>query len=954
MSEAGPDDMTLDATLAQGAELMGRARDLSTGVPKLPGYTLTHRLGAGTFGEAWSGVQTSTGQKVAVKIFLRQRVNWDQFRTEVQRLIDVAEHPNVVTLLDANLDHTPPFFVMPLLGRSLAEIEQAAPEQVAAWLEQIASGLQYIHGKGILHGDLKPANILLDERGQSRLADFGQSFAREGEGYNLGTPGYMAPEQLARALEKQDWQADERWDVYAVGATAYRLLTGQVPRLDDRSRHSLSSSGVTERLLVAREVSQNPLRPVRDLNPRVDAELAAIVEGCLEALPAFRYGNATELLEELRRRRERLPLHVRRPWPASYLLRRAVARGPGAFLTAGILGAMLVAAISLGWSQVQNERNALEGRSHELESANEQLQQREAEMREQYRNMSRLQFTLGNRAAALGDREVALLWWAQAAAQSQSRSIPPLLAHMPVALTGYAAAPPDLHEVVFSAGGERLAGISQGSVYAWDRSGHVQVMHHAPEITSLAIKGDGSEIVGGTDWGHAALWRAGPDGEFEEVAPFWAVDPLRLTRYLAPESRKVVALGYSTERGWILSAPGRRPYPFGFLDRVPGSGQVLEAQRQGNRFAIPGWTPLLLQPQPVRAVLASTRRDWIACQMRDSVRIYRLEDPQGLRPGPVLPCRRLSQQGETLLLDQGARVAGVNRDAPDQMLAPVPRVRGLVVRHKRLVQPAPGAELVLLLRNEELVWSAGRKVYEPGREPWEAPELVEQLVEWVDPAERSSILARCPAGVFGPEHDSFLPPCREVWSVGTSLVARQDHEFQVFAAPEKTAEEAAQTVCRPVLQRSFDAGGRIQHATVAGQSLLAATKAGRVRLWDVEAGLLQQLPPQAAPLKAVALSPDGSLGLTVDAHNELKLWALPAGVLLPLPRQVSHPANPVQAAALGTHGEIWLQSSGQLRCWLPPSSDFKDVVREVQRATGMRLELDGRARMLAPEEWSRL
>ena len=156
------EEITLDATLAQSAELISHSKALSGGdIPKLPGYTLQHRLGAGTFGEAWAGVQQSTGQKVAVKIFSRhQAMDWDLFRAEVQRLMEVAEHPNVVTLLDANLEHTPPFFVMPLLSGSLAEV-QADPEQIIIWLEETCRGLGYIHSKGILHGDLKPANLLL-------------------------------------------------------------------------------------------------------------------------------------------------------------------------------------------------------------------------------------------------------------------------------------------------------------------------------------------------------------------------------------------------------------------------------------------------------------------------------------------------------------------------------------------------------------------------------------------------------------------------------------------------------------------------------------------------------------------------------------------------------------------------------------------------------------------------
>ncbi|MCA9792484.1 MAG: protein kinase family protein, partial [Candidatus Eremiobacteraeota bacterium] len=154
----------IDATLFQAADEQLELRELSRDVDyKIPGVRLEALMGAGTFGEVWSGIQERTGQKVAVKIFTRPfGLDWEYFRQEIERLRDVAEHPNIVTLLDADLNHEPAYLVMPLLtGGSLGDKspEERTPEQVVSWFYQIAEALNFIHQKGMLHCDLKPSNV---------------------------------------------------------------------------------------------------------------------------------------------------------------------------------------------------------------------------------------------------------------------------------------------------------------------------------------------------------------------------------------------------------------------------------------------------------------------------------------------------------------------------------------------------------------------------------------------------------------------------------------------------------------------------------------------------------------------------------------------------------------------------------------------------------------------------
>lgn len=348
----------LDGTLLQGEEQARDAQERSFRASQpiaIPGYTLETRLGEGTFGEVWRAVQNATGQVVAVKVLhARNAGEWEPFLREVQRLSAVAEHPNIVTLLDAGLQHQPPYFVMPLLSGSLAAQEKAPPQQVAAWMKETAEALRYTHSKGILHCDLKPANLLLDQEKHVRVADFGQS-AQSGErGTFWGTLGTMAPEQAGPppGHEGPDWPGsspDVSWDVYGLGATFYRLLTGIYPRLDGIDRSSLTSSLKS----YSRNAWEQKLIPVRKLNPKVDRDLAAIVEKCLEPKISKRMQSAGHLLDELERRQKKIPIQSRPSW-TYYVVKRWMQRNPVVtILSVSMTAALLATALGSGYYLTQ-------------------------------------------------------------------------------------------------------------------------------------------------------------------------------------------------------------------------------------------------------------------------------------------------------------------------------------------------------------------------------------------------------------------------------------------------------------------------------------------------------------------------------------------------------------------------------------------------------------------------
>ncbi|MBS2036626.1 protein kinase [bacterium] len=375
-----------DQTVLQSEEEKKRQRQKQSVAPQLEDYELQRSLGEGAFGQVWGAIQKRTGQKVAVK-FLHESgsQSWSYFRHELERLREASEHPGVVTLIDADLTAQPPYFVMPWLGRgSLANLPERAPlSQVLDWFAQMAAALQFTHEKGILHCDLKPSNVLLDQEGRVRLVDFGQA-RLHGEGGAYGTFGYMPPEQAAGQAP------DIRWDLYALGASVYYLLSGRTPRVSGHDLSQLATlSGTSERLNKYRELLLS-----RRLDPLpVDGELNHLLAACLQLDPSRRPASAAEVLQDLERRRLREPLLCRRPWSFGYRLDRFCRRP----INQVAIGLTLLLALVLGFSFYETNRK------------NRDLQFQICEMRQE-RGV----------ALAVSDPQQALLWW-----QSALQNLPP-------------------------------------------------------------------------------------------------------------------------------------------------------------------------------------------------------------------------------------------------------------------------------------------------------------------------------------------------------------------------------------------------------------------------------------------------------------------------------------------------------------------------------------------------
>jgi len=264
---------------------------------RLGPYELGEELARGAMGVVYTARDPYLGRPLAIKVIrdegLLDPESHERFRREALALARLR-HPGVIGVHSAGV--TPqgfPYLVMDLLsGGSLSGRMGGVPippREAVRITRELAEALAYAHAQGVLHRDVKPANVLLDSEGHAVLTDFGLakvigSRRMTQTGDILGTPSYMAPEQI-----QGQGGLGPTADVYALGASLFHMLTGRPP---------LVASSLTELFLY---VSERVPEPASHLAPEVDGELDRIVARCLEKRPEARYSTMKSLLDDLER-----------------------------------------------------------------------------------------------------------------------------------------------------------------------------------------------------------------------------------------------------------------------------------------------------------------------------------------------------------------------------------------------------------------------------------------------------------------------------------------------------------------------------------------------------------------------------------------------------------------------------------------------------------------------------
>ncbi len=264
-------------------------------------YRVISRLGSGGMADVYLAQDQLLGREVAVKVlhhhFAEDQEFVERFKREASSAAALS-HPNIVGIFDRGEWNGTYYIAMEYVaGRSLKMIvREEGPLEPATAIDiviQILRGARFAHRRGVIHRDLKPHNVILDEEGRARVTDFGIARAGASDmtltGSIMGTAQYLSPEQA------QGFAVSAASDLYSVGVMLYELLTGVVP-----------FEGETAVAIAFKQVSAEP-RPPSELNPALPPSLDAVVLRALAKNPAERYADADELIAVLQRERDALP-----------------------------------------------------------------------------------------------------------------------------------------------------------------------------------------------------------------------------------------------------------------------------------------------------------------------------------------------------------------------------------------------------------------------------------------------------------------------------------------------------------------------------------------------------------------------------------------------------------------------------------------------------------------------
>jgi len=361
--------------------------EVDSSVPSgyMPDYEIQSELHRGGQGVVYEAIQLSTRRKVAVKVILEgpfagQHSRW-RFEREV-RLAAALRHPHIVTIHDSGIAHGRYFFALDYVdGQPLdayARLAKPSIRQLVELVCQVCDAIAYAHRHGVIHRDLKPTNILVDEEGKPYVVDFGLAKAIGEDSHEsrpdlvtmpggvMGTLAYMSPEQTQGDPD----QVDARTDLYSLGVMLYELLTGSAPYK--------TNCDMAEALNNIRQT--DPPRPSK-ISRALNSELDAIILRAMAKEPDRRYGSVSELQADLEAWLDGKPVAAKSD-SSLYMLRKLALKH---YFHTSVIATLIVALIGFGaistgfYRKEQDAVRELDVVNRGIVSANQQLDARLAE-----------------------------------------------------------------------------------------------------------------------------------------------------------------------------------------------------------------------------------------------------------------------------------------------------------------------------------------------------------------------------------------------------------------------------------------------------------------------------------------------------------------------------------------------------------------------------------------------